>query len=134
MSIRKAKRRRLKKYSIGDLREYIAVYDRNSEAPDFDDIDVRENFVKVADEWAFVQSLDVSSGGASGLNFFDDVNLDNIPSHLMVIRFKNYTSENFIQYQGQRYEIVKTVNPENKNMYLEMYVRQMGDENLPVNQ
>jgi hypothetical protein len=133
MSIRKVNRRRLKKIAIGDMREIITIWERNNQAPIGDDISILMPLTNPISEWAHISTVDTISGGQDR---FDGVDLKEIGnSHVFTIRYnENYTAENIIEYANNLYEILKTNNSENRNEYLEFFVRIKGDEDLPVNQ
>lgn len=139
MAKREVTQRRLKKYSIGDLRERIVLHKRTLTAPIFDTAEPSETYDDGTKAWA---SISIPSLSGSGKRLFDEVNLADRPSHLFVIRFREFlndletpiTSETIIHWQGDAYKIVLVLNPEERNEYLELFARLMGDELKEANQ
>jgi len=131
MPTRQVQRRRLKKYAIGDMRERITIHVRTATAPAFNTASMSEDYDDGTPVWAAVMTLDFAN---SGQNIFDSVNLQTAPSHKMVIRYRNdITAENIIRWRDNEYKILRIINPEERNQYLEMFVNLKGDEDFAAN-
>lgn len=131
MSIRKVSRRRLKKYVIGDMRERIKIHTRFITAPVFDSAELKETYDTGNLRWAVAETLDYLS---SGRQMFDEVNLNKAPSHKFTIRYDaDITTENIINWQDEYYQIIKTINPDVRKQYLELFCRVKGSEGFEVN-
>lgn len=128
MAYRFTNRRRLKKYSIGDLRERIYIHSRGITAPNFDGVDFFETYDSGVGHWAAVETLDKKQA------LFGGVNIPEGATHSFVIRFdSNITSEYMIRWDGDTYEILKTSDPDKRKQYLELFSRLKGDQTLAAN-
>lgn len=132
MSIRKIKKRRLKKYTVGDMRERIKVHTRNIQAPPENSAKFSELYDLGTDRWSFVETLDLQ-GSAS--KRFDNVELSDTPSHIFTIRFmKNISIENVIQWNGDYFKILAVQNPDGRSEYSELISVAKGDLTMEANQ
>lgn len=132
MPIRAVSHRRLKKYGIGDMRERITLHVRSITAPEFNTASFSETYDAGVNLWASVNTMDFA---ASGQAIFDNVNLSEQPSHKLVIRYReNVTTENVIRWRDNAYKLLKIINPEERNLYLELFAVLLGDEDLAANQ
>lgn len=133
MSTRKVSKRRLKKYSIGDLRDRIKLHVRSIAPPGIDSASFSENYDTGTDLWSSVVTLDLQG---AGLNIFDNVNTnDERPTHKFTIRYNpDITSQNVIGWRGQYYKILSVRNPEERNEYLELFSVLKGDDDFEANQ
>ena len=133
MPRRKTKYRDLIKYSIGDMRHRITIHARAITAPDYDSVDFSEAYDAGTEEWAFVATPMLQSSGL--LAVFDGVNVVNGTTHIFVVRFDSaYTFQNVIRWEGDAYEILKTVDPDKRQQYIQFQTKLMGDETLEANQ
>jgi head-tail adaptor len=83
-----------------------------------------ETFVLVANVWAMV-------GTPSGLTIFDEVNTERVISHIFTIRFIEgipITSQNWVTYKGNRYDIVMVTDFETNQLFLKLNCAQTADE------
>lgn len=132
MARRKVRHRSLTKYSIGDMRHRITIHVRNITAPDYNSVDFSEAYNAGTEEWAFVATPTILSSGKA---VFDGVNLAEGTSHVFVTRFdSSYTEQNEIRWEGDSYDILKTDDPDKREMYLIFHTRLRGDETLEANQ
>ena len=122
MSIRVTNRRRLKKYSVGDMRERITIHTRSITAPGFDDVSITETYDDGEKYWASVETLDKKKQVFSGVNIPDSA------THSFTIRFdSSITSENRVRWEGDFYQILKTSDPDKRQQYLELFSKLLGD-------
>lgn len=146
MSIREVKRRRLKKYSIGDMRERITLYPREITAPTYSTTSPTELYENGLEVWASVETLERKK------EIFDDVNVSETASHSFTIRFNStkygfplqlpltfttftfgITSEYMVIWEGKIYEILKTSHPDGRKEYVELLSRLQGKQTLAAN-
>lgn len=139
MPTRKVVKRRLKKYAIGDMRSRIGLYERDIKSPQYRSSKFQEEYTLITKVWAAVTTLNL------GEIVFDDVRIKGksgnfvtrsvSPSHRFVTRYRSdITSETRILWRDKYYEIIKTINPEERNEYLELYSVLQGSKELEANQ
>lgn len=129
MPTRISRRRRLKKYSIGDMRQRITIHSRVITPPVFDNTSITETYDDGIEYWATIETLDKK------IQVFDNVNIPPSATHFFVIRFDStVNSERIVRWLGNSYEILKTSDPDGRRQYTELFSRLMGDETLDANQ
>ena len=132
MPIRKTQQRRLKKYSVGDMRELITIHIRNIDAPSFDSASFSEVYDTGIEHWSFIFTPNLSGAGQ---RFFGDVNTGERATDVMVIRFADgITKENVVQWDGEYYKILQVLDPERRHEYLELDCKILGDKAVEANQ
>ena len=132
----KVDKRPLKKIPVGDMRDRILIRERDISTPDFDNpAAFAEAYKTIADVWCKVKT------NVSGKQIFDGVNADTgggillSSTHIFTIRYRSdITSEHVVDYNGDYYEINRIVNPEERNMYLDLSCKLRGDKTLEANQ
>ena len=132
----KVDKRQLKKIPVGDMRDRISIRERGVAAPDFNNpAKFEEAYKTIATLWCKVKT------NQSGRDEFSDVNVSTgggillSSTHVFTIRYMdNITSENVVEYKGDNYEINRIINPEERNMYLELNCKVLGDRELEANQ
>ena len=132
----KVDKRPLKQIPVGDMRDRILIRQRGIGVPTFDNpAKFDEDYKTIASVWAKVKT------NVSGKQMFDGVNAASgggiilSSTHVFTIRYRDdITSENVVDYKGENYEINRVVNPEERNMYLELYCKLLGDRGLEANQ
>lgn len=132
----KVDKRTYKKIAVGDMRDRIDVRKRDISAPDFDSpAGFGESYNTLFSAWCKVKT------NVSGRDSFDGVNEDTgggvilSSTHTFTIRFRDgVTSENVVQFKGNNYKINRIVNPEERNEYLELHCKVLGDRELEANQ
>ncbi len=132
----KVDKRPLKRTPVGDMRDRIAIRQRDVSTPDFDNpAKFGETYKTIATVWAKVKT------NVSGKQIFDGVNEDTgggillSSTHIFTIRYREgITSEHRVNYKDSNYQIQRVVNPEERNMYLELYCKLLGDRDLEANQ
>jgi SPP1 family predicted phage head-tail adaptor len=131
MSTRSVKKRRLKKYATGDMRERITLYNRAITAPVFNSAAFTETYDAGTTVWARAQSIDYVG---SGDKQFDAVQVADRPTDLFIIRFRsNVTAETIIRWEGNAYEILSVTDIDRRGMYLELLARIKGDQTKATN-
>lgn len=132
----KVDKRPLKKNPVGDMRDRIAIRQRDINTPDFDNsAKFEETYKTIATVWAKVKT------NISGKQIFDGVNegtgggITLSSTHVFTIRYREgITSEHRVNYKDDNYEIKRIVNPEERNMYLELNCKLLGDRKSEANQ
>lgn len=120
--------RKLRKNTIGDMRECISLEVRSIQPPSFDNFSASESYIQVAEPWAKVET-------EFNNRIFDEVALDAKPSIKFTIRYRdNITTETRIRYKGILYKIVQSDNLEERDEYLVLYAAIEGADDKEVNQ
>ena len=124
--------RKLRKQSIGDMREVISLEERSLTAPDFASAVASETYDKILDVWAKVETR-------SGIEMFNGVNTREegvaIYTHQFTIRYRDdVTSQTRIRYKDNLYKIIDSENLEERSEYLLLRCRIDGDDSQEVNQ
>ena len=115
MAIRKISRRKLTKYQLGDLRERVEVGDNILRTAGFGKSGMRRTFVLENEVWAEVETVTFVSAGEV---LFNGVNISTTASHVFIMRYReNFTSEKWIRWRGQAYEVDKVMEPEERKQY-----------------
>lgn len=128
MASRVIQDRKLRKVSIGDMRDRVSLERRSRQAPVFGSASATMGYSQIAEVWAKVET--VYHG-----RVFDGVSIENIPSHKFTIRYRDdITTETRIRYNDILYKIVKFDNFEMRNEYLELYARIDGDDEKEASQ
>lgn len=146
MSVREVKKRRLKKYAIGDMRDRITLYPRSITAPVYNTTSSTELYENGMEVWASVFTFERKK------EIFDNVNVSETASHSFTIRldttkigfplyfpivFSSFsfgiTSEYMIVWEGKIYEILKTSHPDGRKQYVELLSRLKGKQTLAAN-
>lgn len=113
-----------RKVNIGDLFAVISIQNRNI-LPDTVTDEYYLNFTETdtdggtgrlanGEVWANVESLD------SGVTVFDSVGVEQAVSHVFKIRYEPITTEQWLLWEGSRYNIVTIENLENRNEFLKL--------------
>lgn len=122
MAERVIQRRRLRKNSIGDLRDCISLENRSIQAPSFGSSSFSEGYSPIIETWAKVET-------SFNARVFDEVAVEKKPSHKFTIRHRDgITTETRIRWRGDLYEIQHLDNLEGRNEYLILYAALVGDE------
>ena len=129
-------KRPLKKTAVGDMRDRISIRQRDITTPDFDNpANFDEAYKTIAEVWCKVKT------NISGRDEFSDVNVSvgggliQSSTHIFTIRFREgISSENIVTYKDDNYEIKRVVNPEERDMYLVLYCKVLGDRTVKANQ
>ena len=136
MSKLKVNKRPLNKTPVGDRRDKILIRKRDISTPGFDNpAKLGENYKTIASLWAKVTT------NVSGKQMFDGVNADGgggillSSTHVFNTRYmEGITSENVVDFKGENYEIKRIVNPEERNLELDLHCKLLGDREKEANQ
>lgn len=124
MSQRIVQRRKLRKVSVGDLRDCISLENRSIKAPSFSSVGFSEGYTQIIETWSKVET-DFNA------RVFDGVSIDKKPSHRFTIRFRDdgdITNETRIRWKNVLYRVLRTDNYEGRDEYLELYAMIDGDD------
>ena len=120
--------RKLRKSSVGDLRECISLEQRAIAAPSFDSASFTQDYEVIAEVWAKVETR-------SGQRTFDNVVIEDGITHIFTIRHRDdVTSETRVRYKGDLYRIRKTENLEERDEYIVLRCEEDGGEEQEANQ
>ena len=101
----------------GSLNKLIEIYERDIEAPLNSlsvDPDYTELFTLIHTVWAMIET-------PKGKVLFDDVGTEKIITHVFHIRYlNNITSQNWIIYDNERYDIQNVIDLESNKLYLRL--------------
>lgn len=112
----------------GDMNKRIDIYDRNIVPPQDGSVDYGEKFDGKRTVWAMIETVD-------GDQMFDGTNMITTKTHKFYIRWKsNLSIQNWVDYQGQRYQIQLIENQNERNRFYILHCNIRGDNSLPVNQ
>ena len=81
MPKRQIQYRKLRKISIGDMRECITLENRSIEAPSFDSTSFTQDYRRIIETWAKIETEFKNRR-------FDDVEIEQKPSHKFTIRYR----------------------------------------------
>lgn len=125
MSSRQTRRRRLKKYCIGDLRYRITIHVRTITAPSYNNVGFTETYDTGVKRWASIETIEKK------ISTFNGVNIPDSATHTFIIRYDStITAENIISFDDDYYEILDIGNPDKRKQYLELYSKLKGDDTL----
>jgi len=107
----------------GSLNRKIGIYTREISAPTNpggDDIDFGEEFLLLYEVWSMIQT-------PKGKTIFDDVGIERVIDTVFYIRYKSdLTSENWVEYSDNRYDIMNIINLEDNNLFLQLNCQTTG--------
>ncbi len=131
MAVRKVSRRKLTKHQLGDLRERIEVGDNILRPAGFGKSGMRRTFVLEGEVWAKVETV---TSVSSGEVIFNGVNIATNASHVFVMRYREgFTTEKWIRWRGQAYEVDKVMEPEERNQYTVVFAYFEGTQTKLAN-
>ena len=117
-----------KQYVYGDLNGQIRIHERAIKAPVFGS----SSFTEVYDE-GLLSFCRVTIFPA-GKKIFDGVNLEDQPTHLFVIRYRDWiTSEHVVKWNKSYYKSVKLIDPGERHEWWEIYANLRGSKDLEAN-
>lgn len=121
---------RKRKICTGDLKNLITIQTRTLTSNGFEDVDYDEVFTQVIQVWAAIKTT-------RGFQSFNDVGtIQNNITHKIYIRFSadfTITSEDWLDFEGERYLIRDIENLEERNEYLLLYCVKKGDNTKLAN-
>lgn len=119
-----------RKLCAGSLRSQVGLYTRALTSPAFDSQDNQQKYALVATLPAAVQTT-------NGIDIFDGVDksgADGVPTTATVLFFVRYradvTAENFLQYDGVNYQILRVENIDLRREWLKIFAAPRGDLTL----
>lgn len=122
------KKRRL---CTGDLRDRIEIQSRALKPTTFSSSDYQEEFITISTVWASIQTT-------RGFQSFNDVGtVENNVTHKIYIRFSTeltITTENWLIFKNERYDIIDIENLEERNEFLLLYCEKKGSDSVPANE
>lgn len=126
MSVRKIKRRSLRKIPIGDMRTPVGIY--HSSLLTSDDIDPIRNLDAVLDPWfCSVETI-------HGETMFGESNVEEVVTHIFQGRYlKSITVDHVIVYDNRLFRIITTENFEERDEYLRLVCTERGRLSWRVN-
>lgn len=129
MAICKKIRRTNEIICSGSLNRLITIQVRELKPPTGDSVDYGEEFTTERNVWAMVEIV-------ANETFFDHTNTERIITHNFYIRYISdveITSENWIKYNNQYYDIVDVKNMGYNDRFMQLRTNIRGQDNLPVN-
>lgn len=109
----------------GNLDKLIEIYQRDIEPPlnsFIADPDYTETFTLLYTVWSMIQT-------PKGKVIFDDIGTEKRITNVFYTRYlPDITSQNWIVYNGKRYDIERVKNLEENNLYLEIATIIRGDD------
>ncbi len=122
MPSRQIQKRKLRKISVGDMRDCISLETRSLQAPSFANVGFSEGYTQIIETWAKVET-------EFNARIFDGVSIDETPSHKFTIRYRDsVTNETRIRWKDVLYRIKSVDNYEGRDEYLELYAMIDGDD------
>lgn len=118
-----------KRVCIGSLNKQIEIQLRELKEPIGASVDFDEEFTVVKTVWSMVETV-------GNKLFFDGTNTDQITTHNFYIRYipsVSITSENWIKYNDELYDIVGTENLNEENRFYKLRANVRGTITKPVN-
>lgn len=109
----------------GSLNRKIQIFERNL-TPPVDPLTGQfvytETFTLIASPWAMIET-------PSGETIFDTIGIERVVDNVFYIRFlANLTSENWITYDNNRYDIIRVTNLEKNKLFLQLNCALTGDD------
>ena len=116
-----------RKLCIGALKNKVGLYTRDLASPAFNSQDNQQEYALVANVYAAVKTV-------SGIDIFDDIEAgsqDGVPSTATIFFFIRHrtdvTAENFIQYRGINYDILRVEPIDLNQRFLKIFAAPRGD-------
>ena len=121
-----------RKLCVGALRSKVGLYSRSLAPPAYGDQANRQDY-------ALVDTLPAAFQTINGIDIFDGVEKsgsDGIPATATILFFVRYradvTAENFLQYDGENYQILRVENIDLRREWLKIFAASRGDVTLPA--
>ena len=122
MPVRQIQRRKLRKVSIGDMRDCISLEVRGIKAPSFSNVGFSEAYTQLAEVFAKVET-------EFNARVFDGVSIDEKPSHKFTVRWRDdVTNETRVRWKDVLYRIVRIDDYEGREEYTEIFAMIDGDD------
>lgn len=109
------------KLCVGSLKTSVVIFDRNQKAP----VDGESHSEEYSNPRPVKAQVETKG---KGVDVFSEVSGDFVTvSHVITMRFmSNLTSENWVQFGGINYDILKVENIDEENRYLRLYCALAG--------
>ncbi len=132
----KVEKRPLKKIPVGDMRDRILIKERGIGAPDFaNPAKFDEEYKTLFEPWCKVTTNITGRTEFDGVNESTGGGVTLSSTHVFTMRYcAGITSQHVVVYKGENYKINRIVNLEERNMYLMLLCKLLGDETLEANQ
>ena len=122
MPVLKVKQRASRIHSAGDRRTRIELFQRDINAPVFDNASFSELYTSLGSAWAKAESF-------LGNPSFDDINESEKITDVFSIRYRSdVTSETRFSYDGNYYKIVNVRDSNRRKRFLELRCFLLGDK------
>lgn len=116
---------------IGNMTKRISIFTRALTTPSDPtgfNVDYTESFTLLSEVWAMLQT-------PKGQTIFDGLGVEKIISDVFYIRYiDGLTSENWITYDGNRYDIQMVEDIEQNNLFQQLSCVVRGDDTLSASQ
>ncbi len=127
MGICKKIKRTITKVCVGSMNRKIEIFSR-ALTPPIDPLTGKfvstETFVLLVSPWSMVET-------PKGVTVFDDLGQERVVNTVFTIRFfADLTSENWIVYKGQRYDILMITDFQQNELFLQLSCALSGNEAL----
>lgn len=116
-----------RKLCIGALKNKVGLYTRDLASPAFGSQDNQQEYALVANIYAAVKTV-------NGIDIFDDINAgnaDGVPGTATIFFFVRHrtdvTAENFIQYRGINYDILRVEQIDLEQRFLKIFAAPRGE-------
>lgn len=107
---------------IGDLRHRIEIHTRDTTVPAFGLVDFDEKFTLYKRVWAAVKTV-------NGETFFDGVETErNVTHHFFVRHDDSVTSEHWVVYRNQRYDILRVESMDERQEFMRLVCTITGND------
>lgn len=132
----KVDKRTLKKIPVGDMRGRISLRQRDVAVPDFDNpAKFEEAYKTIAIVWCKVKTNPIGRDEFTDVNISTGGGVFSSSTHVFTMRYREgITTQNVVSYKDENYKINRIVNLEERDMYLELHCKVLGDETLEANQ
>ena len=121
------RRQRLRRPALGDMRHLIQIQLRALAPVINDDIAAQEVFTTTNTVWAAITTTD-------GDEMFDGTNIADKIATIFTTRFiTGITEERFVDFGGEKYNIVKVENFDERKLFMRLLCVKRGDNTLEVN-
>ncbi len=137
MPERRLSRRKLTKFSIGNMRDRVSLERRVTISAAFGDPEPTEQHTVIAEVWAQVDTPRMGNLGV-GDRVYNGVNIQESSSYTFTIRYRDdiTSHDTIIKWQGDIFKITKTgiISPQRRNQYLVISAVLAGDAEKEANQ
>ncbi len=129
MPVCKRKRVTRYQYCSGDLDKYVLIQERRDLPPAWGELEPVVQFTELKNVWA---ALENTSAAIKGIAEFSDVNIEDVPTHVLSVRYDPDLSEiesgnHFALWEGRRFRILNRKDVNEIKTILEFNVRETGD-------